>query len=1031
MISTTQKLLNSRNSSDRKSSRTGGKSAFPHRNYSVSSRSGRVMDVVNRGLDLERELTCSICTEVLYAPQTLLDCLHTFCGSCLKEWFSWQNSSRQNAHSSTTPGTMPFTCPSCRAPVRDTKHNSTVTTLLEMFLTANPDKCRRAEELEELKKIYRRGDSLIPKITREDSGKVLQERRAEDIDRSLIDEVREMSLQEALTRAPETGRERHRRAEEDHHMSAPLRSRNTILEIRVPDERIRVRRQRREDRQPRERRINSFESNEIVLRRRRRSGSDEDRSSHVEIQGRPANRQIDHQSSLRSLISSTDTDSVEMEEEILRQIREEGLLDGIDIENIDVNQEDQISERIAEAFRRRQNERFRYELAQRNSLSQSRGRNRLSSEFPETLTENSPGETPQTVPKTPSNQNRISPSTDQSSLQKRVPLHPPTTIKTMRPRAESMDGGSRRRLRRTVGINQSLTFSVPSVRVPARPNTRSALDLRDKSESLFSTTNWSKISQSSRSSIDLTTPNPVESTKSEIRPLRTSANSGFQHSPTLGTPASHASSERNPYRKTKINTSLNLPSLLNTSIDRSLMPAPLSSHQSISERANVLSNGSIPISPYNRVKRNRSSFFTEPLINCSRCGRDHIEYELHYNCKICSRGHFNVCISCYRSGRGCQHWLGVGQTAWNRWEALKQTSDPDVEKPHILTPSRYLPPKIIPGGADGRRTLTTEDPRKRLQSGTFCANCYAWTNECYWRCDICNDGDWGFCNNCVNQGHCCTHPILPLSYNVIENDSPQRSQTHGYERPAAAQIMTGPDAIDSGPFKPLTFSTRCDICRYPIQPSQTRYHCFSCKSSTSDNLPGNYDICTNCYPKLVWSRRISIENGPSGWRRCLKGHRMVIVGFLDKNGGQRRHLVNDQVGGKCLRQKPCTTPEIAEKGLQVWSWGDGLHVRGDDSHYKLVTTDVQKSPPSNSGSLKKNSNSSFPADGGVGKKAIAIWGWFPASNLDDELLFPRGAEIRECKDVNGDWFHGTYMGRQGLFPSNYVRILDPRSPTLR
>jgi hypothetical protein len=46
-----------------------------------------------------------------------------------------------------------------------------------------------------------------------------------------------------------------------------------------------------------------------------------------------------------------------LEDEILRQIRTEGLLDEIDLDNIDANQEDQISERIAEAFKKRQIER--------------------------------------------------------------------------------------------------------------------------------------------------------------------------------------------------------------------------------------------------------------------------------------------------------------------------------------------------------------------------------------------------------------------------------------------------------------------------------------------------------------------------------------------------------------------------------------------------------------------------------------------------------------------------------------------------
>jgi hypothetical protein len=64
----------------------------------------------------------------------------------------------------------------------------------------------------------------------------------------------------------------------------------------------------------------------------------------------------------------------------------------------------------------------------------------------------------------------------------------------------------------------------------------------------------------------------------------------------------------------------------------------------------------------------------------------------------------------------------------------------------------------------------------------------------------------------------------------------------------------------------------------------------------------------------------------------------------------------------------------------------------------------------------------FPPDGGVGMKGIALWSWYPAVGADDELLFPKGAEIRECKDVNVDWFHGTYMGKKGLFPAPYVKM---------
>lgn len=65
---------------------------------------------------------------------------------------------------------------------------------------------------------------------------------------------------------------------------------------------------------------------------------------------------LGHQSSLRSLLSNS-YDSDEMKEEILRQIAEEGLLDDIDWDNIEDDQEEEISERIAEAYRRRRRDR--------------------------------------------------------------------------------------------------------------------------------------------------------------------------------------------------------------------------------------------------------------------------------------------------------------------------------------------------------------------------------------------------------------------------------------------------------------------------------------------------------------------------------------------------------------------------------------------------------------------------------------------------------------------------------------------------
>lgn len=878
-----------------------------------------------------------------------------------------------------------------------------------MFLTANPEKCRRAEELEELKKLYCRGDKVLPKIqTRE--REQIRDRQVEDSDRSLVDEVREMSLQEALLEDSDRRIETHPREDEGLSAAAPTRSTDITLESRRVDGHPRARRRRREGHQPRDSGERSFQLYEVPHRRRHHR-SHQERSSELEDSNLTSAHQINQHTPLHSVVTPIDTDSQDMEDEILRQIREEGLLDGIDLENIDVSQEDQISEWIAEAFRRRQNERARHELNGQNRVFQTGQRNRSRSESAH-ISRDETSRDSLTIHE--SDNISLSNGSSQASQQNR-PRQSPSALQTTRLRATSQDD-TRPRNQHTNDDNSSTAGLISRTRTKVRPGTRSATNLRDRSQSAISPENWS-VPQLSRSTIDLTSTQSMEKiippvlSQSTMHPSWSS-----QFSPFSRTDSSFATAEANDNGTTNTNTPNSSPNSTSSSIE------PVSSQTQISEEVNIHSSELMTPSPCSVTRRIRSSFFTEPLINCFRCGRNHIEYEWHYNCRICSEGHYNICLSCYRSGRGCLHWLGFGLSAWKKWEIMNQSRDNHIEKPHILTPSRYLPPKTIPGGADGRRTLTTDDPRNRLQSGTFCASCYAWTNQCYWRCDVCNDGDWGFCNTCVNQGRCCTHPLLPLSYRPADDDYSQIPPTHGHERPINAHILTGPGVIDMGAYKPLTFYMRCDICCCSIQPSQFRYHCFSCTGKSPNSLPGSYDVCTRCYSKLVRSRLISVKNGPRGWRRCLKGHRMAVVGFQMKYGGQHRLVIHDAVGGNCLQQKAYTSTDRGDLDLQLWSWGDGRHARGDNSNVKLVTTDVKKSAPSTINFLALER--AFPPDGGVGMRAMAIWGWFPSSEADDELLFPRGAEIRECKNINGDWFYGSYMGRKGLFPAKYVVLIN-------
>lgn len=105
---------------------------------------------------------------------------------------------------------------------------------------------------------------------------------------------------------------------------------------------------------------------------------------------------------------------------------------------------------------------------------------------------------------------------------------------------------------------------------------------------------------------------------------------------------------------------------------------------------------------------------------------------------------------------------------------------------------------------------------------------------------------------------------------------------------------------------------------------------------------------------------------------------MAVVGFQDLPGdGQQRLVVRDLVGGWALKEDDVS----AQAPQQV-----------------------------------------LPPDGGVGKRCLTLWNRFVPEQ--DELAFPKNAEIREAEQVNKDWFWGVYAGQKGLFPGNHVRVFD-------
>lgn len=912
-----------------------------------------------------------ICTELLYQPLTLLDCLHTFCGSCLKEWFYVQGSRRRSSRSGPK-----FTCPSCRAAVRETRPNATVTTLLDIVLAASPDRAKSQQEKEEIAQRYKPGGSVFPREeSTDESG---------DDDQRVVQEVRQLSLQDNQSRTRDT-----------RHRAPQSRTRRSDRSDR-PDHDT-----RRDDGRSRRRRDDD--------RSTRRHGHHERGSRRTE-EAVEQTRRIEHQSSLRSLLSLSDAET--MEEEILRQIVEEGLLDNIDMDNLGPRQEEELSERIAEAYR------------QRHRLRSSSGQQQTSSgqqpevREPQESTPNRPRarshSAQRSATRTPRDSSRP-PASRPHLLEPLVPRPGPSTTQ----RRRSSEGTGRRR-------------ESPGT---AHPAASSETTLRSTARSSSDTTDRPRASQAA--------PRAPESSSHTRRRRATESDQTVPHLWTLG------SRERRPHHVTgrpmaDSPTSTSSP----LSISQSAIP-PLSS--SLVSNINGSSNQSGRSGPSSRPSSSRSNVtrapsFIEPSISCSRCGKANIQYELHKDCLQCNYGNYHLCLRCYRVGRGCLQWPGFAASAQANYGRILASSNNEpapAQTPHVLLSSKYKRPSgSARRTANEDRQMTNDDPARRLQTGFFCDICKSPANESFWKCEQCNEGDWGFCNRCVNQGRCCTHPLLPicrLPSSTVEDTSSQVAATTSNANPS-----------DSETFKILSFSTNCDICTHPISTSTTRFHCLACND-------GDYDVCSNCYLKLGVTGKISKENGHNGWRRCAKGHRMIIVGYEDHDDGQRRVVVRDLVGGRALKdehvyrpspqvtvssgsENTLTSPEV---GTGDWSWKEGSERRKkasrfrplpnasttnpNGSHSRTTPTTDSASPttptPSNPGTPTAATRR-FPPDGGVGVIACALWAWYPEGGVEDELTFPRGAEITEGENINDDWFWGCYAGATGLFPGTHVRVLE-------
>jgi len=90
-----------------------------------------------------------------------------------------------------------------------------------------------------------------------------------------------------------------------------------------------------------------------------------------------------------------------------------------------------------------------------------------------------------------------------------------------------------------------------------------------------------------------------------------------------------------------------------------------------------------------------------------------------------------------------------------------------------------------------------------------------------------------------------------------------------------------------------------------------------------------------------------------------------------------------------------------------WSWRDAEASGGWQTKQRSNTAKAQSVIPAESL-----------------QKVQALWTRIPVEEAEDELTFPRGAEITEVVNINGDWAWGIFCRSGGLFPANYGRVVE-------
>jgi hypothetical protein len=930
-----------------------------------------------------------------------------------------------------------------------------------MFLVANPDRGKSEEDKADIAKSYQPGENILPKLEhssgRKSRRREEEDRAEEEAERRQLEEVRERSIREIRGTAAQVGTRLTAPTTEG--TSSRSRSRESRDQRRRDDERREERRERRRRAEAAEAQLREREAASAAtptmpvatlttenLSAARLSPPTTSPRHPAAVEARQRDRQIVPQTSLRSLMSSSESgagtgDSAEAEQ-ILQQILEDGLLEGIDLHDLDQAQEEALSERVAEAYRQRQQNRVEQSshLSPRDAARRENGRTSDRTRVRERQQE------------AERRHHQRSHSAQNSSISesREVPTSDDRRPPASRTGLQETDTASTAHRRRASETERRRTSPTPTSRRSkkedvARTATRSAIDLSDRPSASDSqrTTRSRHPSDTRRTN---TEPEQTPSVSERWRRVAQgdSASSSTGDLPDLG---SHAQT---------------LPDKVTGPSSAAITTSPRSRNAGVTSESMTVrpqQGTSAAPQPQPDISHHSPLHLSEPSIKCALCSRPSLQYDIHKHCSRCST---DICLRCYRtvpsSILGCTT-DSIADLAPN----MSALISPSRSRAHTFLSRKYLRPNDLEQALrsnslkSAENGTSTNDPSSRLQEGKFCDLCQSFANTCYWSCDICNKGDWGFCNSCINSHHCCTHPLLPLAHKSYAPKTPTLQQGTNPDsgvitltpsnihadvlpiiasrsRPSTSSSSTANTATD---YVPLTFTTHCDICTNPIPPSHTRFHCPSHPSPSDPNSSitkppntnpaiGDYDICTNCYLSLIKLRRIRKDDGPNGWRKCPQGHRMIVIGFEDCPDGQKRIVVNDLVGGHSLRDadinNPSTTTSAgasagASQRSGQWTWvedpssGSGTVIKRD-SRIRTSSSNPTNTPK-------------FPPDGGTGMRALAGYPWFPDEGDSGvgELMFPRWAEIREVEDVNGEWWAGVYAGYQGVFPGGCVRVL--------